>query len=121
MKIAIVRIRGKVRADQKTLDTMKMLHLHRQNYCAVVESNPSVIGMLSMCKDYVTWGEIDDETYSELVAKRQKKTEGVTKPYFRLNPPRGGFERKGIKKGFGQGGALGYRGAEINILIKKMM
>lgn len=43
------------------------------------------------------------------------------KPYFRLLPPRGGFERKGIKQPYSMGGALGYRGEHINILIKKML
>jgi large subunit ribosomal protein L30 len=43
------------------------------------------------------------------------------KPVFRLNPPRKGFERGGIKKSVKDGGALGYRGAEISRLIKRMM
>lgn len=41
--------------------------------------------------------------------------------YFRLLPPKGGFERKGIKQPYSMGGALGYRGQDINILIKKML
>ncbi|MBU1203769.1 MAG: 50S ribosomal protein L30 [Nanoarchaeota archaeon] len=43
------------------------------------------------------------------------------KPFFRLKPPEGGFERKGIKKPFSIGGALGYRKENINQLIKKMI
>jgi len=42
------------------------------------------------------------------------------KPVFRLNPPRKGFERKGIKKPFKLGGALGYRGEKINALLERM-
>lgn len=42
------------------------------------------------------------------------------KKIFRLNAPRKGFERKGIKKAFGLGGATGYRANEINALIKRM-
>jgi len=41
------------------------------------------------------------------------------KPLFRLNPPRRGYE--GIKRSFKNGGALGYRGKEINNLIKRMI
>lgn len=41
------------------------------------------------------------------------------KPVFRLNPPRGGFE--GTKRHFVEGGALGYRGEEINALIERML
>lgn len=41
------------------------------------------------------------------------------KPIFRLNPPKKGYG--GIKRSFKNGGALGYRGSEINKLIKKML
>ncbi|PKK85965.1 MAG: 50S ribosomal protein L30 [Thermoplasmata archaeon HGW-Thermoplasmata-1] len=41
------------------------------------------------------------------------------KPLFRLHPPRRGFE--GIKRSFVNGGALGYRGKEINALIRRML
>lgn len=43
------------------------------------------------------------------------------KPFFKLNPPIKGFERKGTKKPFSQGGALGYRKDKINELIKRMI
>lgn len=40
-------------------------------------------------------------------------------PVFRLHPPRGGYEY--IRKQYTQGGSSGYRGKEINTLIKKML
>ncbi len=43
------------------------------------------------------------------------------KKVFRLRPPKKGFERKGIKKPFGIGGALGDRGEKINELIARML
>lgn len=43
------------------------------------------------------------------------------KPFFRLQPPKGGFERAGIKRGYGQGGVLGYRAKDINKLVEKMV
>jgi large subunit ribosomal protein L30 len=109
--IAIVRVRGGIRVQTDIVDTMKMLKLYKQNYAVVYEKTPSLLGMLSKAKDYTTWGEINDET------RKLLKGEG----YFRLNPPRGGYGRKGIKKGFSEGGALGYRGEKINDLIKKMV
>lgn len=42
------------------------------------------------------------------------------KPVFRLHPPRKGHKRRGVKQPFTLGGALGYRGNEINNLISKM-
>jgi large subunit ribosomal protein L30 len=43
------------------------------------------------------------------------------KPVLRLSPPRKGYERAGIKKGFSIGGALGYRASDINRLVKRMI
>jgi large subunit ribosomal protein L30 len=54
-------------------------------------------------------------------SKKALKDIPGAKPFFRLKPPTGGFERKGIKQPYSVGGALGYRGKEINILIKKML
>ncbi len=42
------------------------------------------------------------------------------KPVFRLHPPRKGHRPSGVKQPFTLGGALGYRGNEINDLIIKM-
>lgn len=39
---------------------------------------------------------------------------------FKLHPPSKGFKGK-IKKGYGMGGELGYRGEKINELIKRMV
>ncbi|MBT6995302.1 50S ribosomal protein L30 [Candidatus Woesearchaeota archaeon] len=57
----------------------------------------------------------------ELFADDKKiKVEGL-KPFFKLMPPRKGFERKGTKKHFSVGGALGYRKDKINELIQRMI
>lgn len=42
------------------------------------------------------------------------------KPVFRLHPPRKGYKKLGVKQPFTLGGALGYRGSDINSLITKM-
>jgi len=42
------------------------------------------------------------------------------KPVFRLSPPKKGHMRKGIKAAYSIGGALGYRAADINELVRKM-
>ncbi|MEM4662594.1 MAG: 50S ribosomal protein L30 [Candidatus Diapherotrites archaeon] len=39
----------------------------------------------------------------------------------RARPPKKGYGRKGIKKSFSVGGALGYRGNKINDLISRMV
>jgi large subunit ribosomal protein L30 len=123
-KIAVIRVRGSVRVNKKINDTMDMLGLYRKNYCVVVNKNS--IGMIQKVKDYVTYGEIDNETEKLLIEKRGEKTKNregkeVLKKFFRLNPPKKGFGRKGIKFAFAKGGALGYRAEKINDLIKRML
>jgi large subunit ribosomal protein L30 len=41
------------------------------------------------------------------------------KPVFRLHPPKGGFKGS-VKKPYGSGGELGYRGRDIDDLIERM-
>ena len=42
------------------------------------------------------------------------------KPRFRFHPPRGGFKRS-LRRAATDGGELGYRGAAINLLVKRMI
>ncbi len=42
------------------------------------------------------------------------------KPRFRLHPPRGGFKRS-LRRAATDGGELGYRGGDINSLVKRMI
>ncbi len=123
-KLAVILVRGTHDMKKEVLDTLKLLNLFRKNTCSVVEATPSNKGMIYKVKDYVTYGEIDDETLKLLIEKRAKKDPDDPKKlklFFRLNSPRKGFERKGIKKPFSKGGALGYRGSAINDLIKRMI
>jgi len=140
-KIAIIRVRGPVDSSKEIRDTLELLRLYRKNFCVVVEDNPSFKGMINKVKDYVTFGEIDEATYKELLEKRSEDYKGrekdnkgkidykkyITindkkiKPFFRLSPPKGGFGRKGIKISFTAKGALGNRKEKINDLLKRMI
>lgn len=140
-KLALVLVRGLVGVTKAVKDTLLMLRLTRKNNCVVVDNNAVYLGMIHKVKDYITWGEINEDTFKELLSKRGQeyvgresdrknkyktyKTLNVNnkkyKLYFRLNPPRKGFGRKGIKVAFKVGGGLGYRGEKINDLIKRML
>jgi len=121
-KVAVVRIRGLVNNSKAEESTMKMLNLHNKFYCSVITLNQAYLGMLNKVKHLVTFGEIDDTTLKALIEKRQEKNpDGSPKKFFRLHPPRKGFERKGTKRSYSEGGAYGYRGAKINELIMRML
>jgi len=115
-RIAIVRITGSCRLSREVDSTLQMLNLKKKFSCSVVENTKVSLGMIKKVNDYITYGEINDETLKLLKEKRGVKD----KKYFALHPPIKGFERKGTKKSFKVGGALGYRGEKINELIKRM-
>mgnify|MGYP000288818298 CR=1 FL=1 len=131
--IAVIRIRSMINASKEIRDTLKMLNLHKINSCTIIRKNPSYKGMLQKVKDYVTWGEIDDETLRLLLErakvenvdeavkklKEGAKLKEITNPCIRLHPPRKGY--KSIKKPFKLGGSAGYRGKAINDLIRRML
>ncbi len=141
-KIAIVRIRGGIKVKKVFRDTLDMLRLYNKNYCVVLESTPQIIGMINKIRDFVTYGEIQDELFKELIEKRGVEYTGREKDskgkisynrkyievdgkkynkYFRLNSPRKGYGRKGTKKPFAKSGSLGDRGEKINDLIRRMI
>ncbi len=139
-KIIIVLVRGLVNKSHPIKQTFELLKLSRKNQAVVIPKNEVNLGMIAKVNDFVTWGEIDEATFKELVAKRgveflSRNTDRKNlytykslsfngkhyKPYFRLSPPTKGFGRKGIKAAFNAGGALGYRGDKINDLIKRML
>jgi large subunit ribosomal protein L30 len=140
-KLAVILVRGTIRAPVEIVDTLRSLNLGRQNCCVVVEDNAHFKGMVAKVKDYVTWGEIDDATFKSLVEKRGSEFKGRLsdskkkieysnsmkigskeyKKYFRLNPPKKGYGKKGLKAAFTGGGAFGYRGNKINELVMRML
>ncbi len=65
--------------------------------------------------------EEQEKIVEEIFTKSKKLTDLGIKPVFRLKPPSKGYERKGIKKTFKEGGVLGYRENKIEILLRKMI
>lgn len=138
--LVVVQVRGTVKARKPIIDTLRMLNLGKQNQCVILSPTASSKGMLAKVKDYVTWGEITPEMHKELVTKRGNVYLGRTMdrkkkyaysvlefegkkylPYFHLNPPRGGYGKRGVKMPYTLGGALGYRREKINALLQRMI
>jgi len=133
--LAVIRVRGTVGVKRSIAETLKRLNIPKVNNLALVKATKSNLGMVKAGATYITYGEIDAETMAKLLSKANAKASkedieaiingkkelkdlGIKLP-IRLHPPRHGYE--GIKKGYKQGGALGYRGAEINKLISRML
>lgn len=65
--------------------------------------------------------KIDAKKVVEALKSGKSPASAGIRNRFRLAPPKKGYERKGVKKPFTLGGALGYRGKEINVLIRRMI
>jgi len=115
-KIAIIRVRGRVGVREDIEHTLRRLKLTKPNHLVIYEDSPVIRGMINKAKDYITWGEVSDEFIKEIEKHATKEDENL----YRLQPPRKGWGRRGIKYTYAQGGALGYRGKDIESLIERM-
>lgn len=120
MKLAVIRIKGQVGLKKEIIETLDRLRLRKKYVCVVFEKPTEVeLGMIKKVRDFVSFGEIDDATYKELVEKRGKKdVNGKLKPFFRLHPARGGME---TKKHFGVGKGVLGENKKMNELIRRML
>lgn len=149
-RIAVVRIRGRTGIPGEIADTLRMLNITRVNHCSVVKSTPSSKGMMHKVKDYITWGELDRETFQRLLKKwallpgNKRIGEGTLKEkgfssfdefaekFFSLQAELSDIGVKPVfrlhppRKGYRHvkrqypQGALGYRGEKINELLRRM-
>lgn len=85
--ILAIRVRGRVRVRPQIEDTLDKLSLVRLHHARVVKTTPSMKGMITKVKDYVTWGEIDDVTLTQLLEKRGRLTgnKRLTDAYVKKN------------------------------------
>ncbi|MCX6694375.1 MAG: 50S ribosomal protein L30 [Methanomicrobiales archaeon] len=84
---AIVQVRGVVNTRREIKDTLKMLRLHHINHCVFVPGTPQYLGMIRKVKDYVAYGEVDEETVALLLTTRGKLAGdlALTDEYVRSN------------------------------------
>ena len=138
---AIIRIHGQVGIPQDVKETLDRLKIRKKYACVIIKEKPEIIGMIKKIRDYVAYGDISKEMFTELIKKRgkaidkgkkidfekvveeffEKNTKKLIelnlKPFFGLHPP-----RKGIKsKIHFPKGVLGNNGEKINELIKRML
>lgn len=67
---AVIRIRGRTGIKRNIADNLDMLNLTRISHAVVIPDTPSYRGMLQKGKDYITWGEITEDTYKVLLSQR---------------------------------------------------
>ncbi len=68
--ILAIRVRGQVSVRPQIEETLNKLLLLKLHHARIFRLTPSIEGMIKKAKDYITWGEINDETARLLLTKR---------------------------------------------------
>ena len=105
-----------------------------KDYITWGEVDPTVAAMLLVRRARLPGGKPIDDAYVKANSKYPSinsfakalaggqatlgEIKGI-KPVIRLHPPKGGFEA--TKRGYHEGGSLGYRGKDINALLSRML
>lgn len=107
---------------RKVKDYVAWGNISEDSLALILRTRGELIGGAPLTDEYVKentkYSSI--ESLAKALCERKASLKDVPRltPVFRLHPPRGGH--KGIKKTFQQGGALGFYGEDINILLKQM-
>ena len=108
----------------KLKDYVAWGEINKDTYKKLLETRGRIVGNKKLTEDYLKskikmgYEEFTNNFFSEKI--KMKDVPGL-KRFFRLTPPRGGFDKEGIKKQYSLGGALGYRGEKINDLLRRML
>ena len=108
---------------QKTKDYITLGEIEKDTLVELIKKRGRLIGDKPLDDDYVksatSYKSIEELAEAIIEGKIKYRELPEIKPVFRLSPPRKGYE--GIKRAYTVGGALGYRGKDINDLIKRML
>ncbi|MFQ6050400.1 MAG: 50S ribosomal protein L30 [Candidatus Hydrothermarchaeota archaeon] len=108
---------------QKAKDYITWGEIEKEILAKMIRKRGRLLGDKKITDDYVKehLGYENIEEFSEAIIKEEVKLTDLPniKPVFRLRPPKKGYE--GVKRPFGNGGSLGYRGKEINSLLLRMI
>ncbi|HXW36870.1 MAG TPA: uL30 family ribosomal protein [Nitrososphaerales archaeon] len=73
--LLVVNLRGKINSSQGVRRALSEMRVERKFTATVVTDEPSTLGMLKSCKDFIAWTPIDGELLSSLLEKRGMLTE----------------------------------------------
>jgi large subunit ribosomal protein L30 len=84
---AIIQVRGVVNTRHDIKETLKMLRLHHINHCVLVPDTPEYLGMIRKVKDFIAYGEVDEDTLATILQTRGRiiGNEALTDEYVRNN------------------------------------
>ncbi len=111
---------------RRSKDFITWGEISKENMELMLEKRGKVVGNKKLTDEFVkgkmghnSIKDLSDNLWSSKTTFN-KLIEFGLKPIFHLHPPKGGF-RKSVKRPFKGGGELGYRGEDINKLLKRMV
>jgi large subunit ribosomal protein L30 len=83
--LLVVKIRGTVRAQRETRETLDLLRLVHTNHAILIDNRPAYKGMLQRVNSYVTYGEPSKELVAAIITKRGRLAgdKKITEEYLR--------------------------------------
>ena len=75
---AVIRVRGQPDVNVDIRRTMELMNLTRVNHCVIIPENDVTKGMLQKAKDYITWGEINESTLTDMIRIRGRLAGDIT-------------------------------------------
>ena len=108
---------------RKSKDYLTWGEVSQENIALLLKKRGKLVGDKTLTDEYAK--ELDYESLDKLaeaIFKVEVEFSSLpeVKPVFRLRPPKKGFKGK-VKRSFAAGGEAGYRGEEINELLKRMV
>lgn len=87
----------------------------------ILDARGEVVGGQKAKDAKVDTAKLAKEFFEGKIKLNEFESKFKVKPFFRLHPPIGGFERKGIKMPYAKGGVLGDRKEAMATLLRKML
>lgn len=107
---------------QKVQDYVTFGPITEETFVELISKRGELVGKAKVDGKNVDAKAVAKEYFSTGLKLRDFEEKYSLKPFFRLHPPKGGFERGGIKLPTSKGGVLGKRDeAKITALIQKML
>jgi large subunit ribosomal protein L30 len=107
---------------QKAHNYLTWGEISKENIALLLKKRGRLVGNRKLTDDYAKelgYKSLDDLAEAIYEGKVEFHKLPRIKPVFRLHPPSKGFKGK-IKRSYKNGGVTGYRGEDINNLIKRM-
>jgi large subunit ribosomal protein L30 len=108
---------------RKSKDCLTWGEVSQENIALLLKKRGRLVGDKKLTDEYAKQLDYESlDALAEAIFKVEVEFSSLpeVKPVFRLRPPKKGFKGK-IKRSFAAGGEAGYRGDEINSLLKRMV